>query len=178
MKLLQLYATFAISFLSYQAFSTPIQEYDAKLGTSFEETNWPQSKFNMVHESAGWGDAGDEGLLGYYYYKGGFVKQNYNEALYWFYKGAIDGDYLAQELLGHMYENGLGTTVDYTQAYRWYNVAASHAYNNDASILRANVAVKMSKDQIAEAQKLNGDRGPLTWVRDTWKQYWHQLPVE
>ena len=52
-----------------------------------------------------------------------------------------------------MYENGDGVIEDYMQAYAWYNICAANGHElgkNGKSI----VVEEMTKEQIAEAQKL------------------------
>ena len=60
----------------------------------------------------------------------------------------------AQYNLGRMYYLGTGVPEDYVQAYKWWNLAAA-AGNADARKYKGNVAEKMTKEQIAEAQRLS-----------------------
>ncbi len=43
----------------------------------------------------------------------------------WYRKAADKGLFVAQFLLGEMYENGQGVPQDYVQAHMWFNLAAS-----------------------------------------------------
>ena len=53
-----------------------------------------------------------------------------------------------------MYAKGTGVPEDYVQAYKWWNLAA--AAGNASAVKNKNmVAEKMTKEQIAEAQRLS-----------------------
>ncbi len=80
---------------------------------------------------------------------------------------ALAGDPLAQFLLGHLFERGLGVREDLVQAYRWYAMAAAQN-NKDAQIARDSVELRMSPEDLAEARSgLATDqsgRGPVDQV--------------
>ena len=71
---------------------------------------------------------------------------------------AEKGDVHAQGNLGLAYYNGRGVARDYIQAYKWFSLvsasAAGSEVRNQAIKNRDIVAAKMSRDQIAEAQRL------------------------
>ena len=73
---------------------------------------------------------------------------------------AEQGDAAAQTVLGKAYEDGLGVPQDYIQAHKWYNLAAANSTKSEKRLRRiafeerAAVAGLMSREQIAEAQKL------------------------
>ena len=82
------------------------------------------------------------------------------------------GNASAQMKAAYLYEEGLGgTAVDYTQAYKWYDIAAAvvgakidqlpvaathngEKDNSDQLWYRDQVAKRMTSEQIAEAQRL------------------------
>jgi len=53
-----------------------------------------------------------------------------------------------------MYSKGEGVPEDYIQAYVWLNIAAANG-DVQAKEWKAEMAEKMTKEQIAEAQKLS-----------------------
>ncbi|MDA1048694.1 MAG: sel1 repeat family protein, partial [Verrucomicrobia bacterium] len=60
----------------------------------------------------------------------------------------------AQSNLGVCYDNGNGVPEDDVTAYMWYNL--SHAQGNDnAKKNKDIIAKRMTKEQIAEGQKLS-----------------------
>ncbi|HIF03665.1 MAG TPA: sel1 repeat family protein, partial [Nitrospinaceae bacterium] len=68
--------------------------------------------------------------LGWMYYKGLGVDQDYKEAVKWFKKSAEQGYANAQYNLGVLYEDGQGVRKDYKQAFKWYRKAAEQGYAN------------------------------------------------
>ena len=64
----------------------------------------------------------------------------------------------AQSNLGHMYAQGHGVPYDRLRAHLWFNLAAANFKDedlaNESRIARENVARTMTRDQIAEAQRL------------------------
>lgn len=90
--------------------------------------------------------------LGNVYAMGKSVKQNYNEAAKWWQKAAEYGSIEAKRSLGGMYARGDGVPQDYIQAHMWFNLAAAQ----DPLYIRTreSVAKGMTKEQIAQAQRL------------------------
>ena len=70
-------------------------------------------------------DAKENVRIGYNYYKGEGVTQDYAEALKWFRKSADQGDADAQLALGYMYFNGQGVSKNLAEAKNWYGKAAA-----------------------------------------------------
>jgi uncharacterized protein len=64
-------------------------------------------------------------------------------------KGYLD----APDVLGYMYEHGVGVPVDLVKASLWYDLAAAQGGKNDAE-KRDQIARKLTPDEIAEARKL------------------------
>ena len=99
------------------------------------------------------GDADCQIDLGRQYYYGKHVTQDYEEAAEWFRKAADQGDDHAQNFLGDMYRYGQGVLQDYVMAYMLYNVASAGG-SDSAGKKRDRVAKKMTREQVAEAQRL------------------------
>jgi uncharacterized protein len=108
------------------------------------------------------GNARALGLLGFLYEHGFGEPQDYNAAADFYARGAVQGDPFAQAMLGLMYDKGHGVPLDFVLAYKWLNLAAArtqgHEQENFARFRDA-VASKMSKDEIAEGQRL-----ALNWI--------------
>ncbi len=106
--------------------------------------------------------------LGWMYYNGVSVTQNYRTAFKWYKASAEWGDVLAQYGLGLMYENGKGVDQDYIRAHMWFNVSASGVNVpeglKDSREARDRVENKMNSTQINRAQELAQE-----CVRKLWK---------
>jgi hypothetical protein len=112
------------------------------------------------------------------YKDGDGVLRDAYEAAKWFVRAANQGDFFSQGMLGDIYESGDGVPQDYVMAYMWHNVAASHPLPSTSSALnslnraitsatrdliakqRDRLTQKMTKPQIAEAQKLSREWKP------------------
>jgi len=103
------------------------------------------------------GDADAQFNLGQMYRKGeGGVPQDYQEAVKWF-KAAAEHGYAGggiQTVLATMYHEGKGVPKDNVTAYMWLNLAASQG-NQLAVEVRRIIGEEMTKEQIAEAEKLS-----------------------
>ena len=117
-------------------------------------------------KAADQGNADAQRQLGVLYRDGLGVPQDYAVAAAWVRKAANQGDAKAQSVLGVMYDLGLGMLQDYVQAYMWLNLAAA----GDVVLgnyLRDQVARKMSREQIAQAQEMARNWKPTgTIARD------------
>ena len=89
----------------------------------------------------------------------GGVTKNDAEAVKWFHKAADQGVAAAQYNLGAMYGNGEGVTENAVQAYKWWNIAAAQGHEN-AKKNKAIIEKEMTREQIAEAQKLSAEWEP------------------
>jgi len=128
------------------------------------------------------GNARALGLLGFLYEHGFGEPQDYDAAADFYARGAVQGDPFAQAMLGLMYDKGHGVPLDVIFAYKWLNLAAARSQDHERETfarLRDAVASKMSKDEIAEGQRL-----ALNWTeisfdpslraeRGTWKSRHH-----
>ncbi|NKB37469.1 MAG: hypothetical protein GKR93_09920 [Gammaproteobacteria bacterium] len=74
------------------------------------------------------GDAKAQAHLGYMYYAGEGVEQNYEEAVKWYRKAAVQGDKDAQYNLAVAYAFGEGTKQDYKESALWYRRAAEQGH--------------------------------------------------
>jgi len=70
------------------------------------------------------GRASAQALLGWIYYQGIEVPQDYRKAYKFYAAAAISGDRFAQNNLGECYELGRGARADATRAFFWYRKAA------------------------------------------------------
>ena len=87
----------------------------------------------------------------YDYGRGG--PQDFRMAVRWYRRSADQGNELAQRRLGLMYERGDGVPKDYVQAYMWYKLGAANG-GKTAVMMRDELAIRMTSDQLAEAKKL------------------------
>jgi TPR repeat protein len=87
-------------------------------------------------EQAKAGDAKAQYKLGYDYYKGHGIAQDYAQAAVWWKKSADQGFAYAQNNLGVLYNSGMGVPQSYSEAYFWQNLAAASA-NGDMQVLFA-----------------------------------------
>ncbi len=102
------------------------------------------------------GHADAQFYLGYMYVVGKGVPQNYAQAAKWYLKAAEQGKPDAQFRLGLMFYAGNGVPQNYVQAHLWLNLAAATEGEEQAKRMkwRDSVAVKMTPQQISQAQQL------------------------
>jgi hypothetical protein len=92
--------------------------------------------------------------------EGQSVPQDHAEAARWFRLAAEGGHAQAQYNLGLAYAKGEGVEQDHVRAHMWFNLAAARFAGSDsrnrgiAARSRDVIAGKMSRDDLAEAQKL------------------------
>jgi len=82
------------------------------------------------------------------------VPKNNNEAMKWCRLAAEQGDANAQTVLGLEYIVGGGVPVDHVRAYFWLNLAAAQG-NEIAKNSRDSITTRLTKEQIAEAQRMS-----------------------
>ncbi len=58
--------------------------------------------------------------IGFMYYKGKGVEQDYKKAMEWYSKASQAGNFTAMGNIGFMYYNGQGVKQDYEKAMYWY----------------------------------------------------------
>jgi TPR repeat protein len=84
-------------------------------------------------EQAKAGDPKAQYQLGYDYYRGHGLAQDYAQAAIWWKKSAEQGFASAQNNLGVLYNSGKGVPQSYSDAYFWQNLAAAGA-NGDLQV--------------------------------------------
>ena len=89
--------------------------------------------------------------------RGQGLPQDYQEALRWCGLAADQGYGPAMFMLGRLYHAGHGVPRDVVRAHMWYNLASAYGYADGKKWrdrLAAEDGLEMTRDQIAEAQKL------------------------
>ena len=119
-----------------------------------EAAVWYRKAAEQGHAKAQYNLAKAQYNLGIMYDLGKGVPQDFAEAVAWYRKAAEQGLANAQYNLGVMYEDGMGVSQDYVTAYAWYNLAAAQG-NENARELRTMLLDRMTREQVAEAQKLS-----------------------
>ena len=105
------------------------------------------------HLAAAQGDSGAELNLGALYEAGEGVPKDLAMARKWYLLAADQGLDGAQYNLGRVYSLGLGVSKDNVEADKWFSLAAASGFT-EAAEARKSVEAKMSREQVAEAQKL------------------------
>lgn len=108
------------------------------------------------------GDADAQTVLGIMYSSGKDVRKDAATAVRWFTKAAEQGKADAQSLLSVMYWNGEGVAANNVLAYVWSSLAAASG-NEYAREGRDRIAKEMTREQIAEAQKIAAAFKPKKW---------------
>jgi TPR repeat protein len=93
------------------------------------------------------------------YAKGEGVPKNYAEAVKWWRKAAEQNHVNAQHNLALAYTKGEGVPKNYVEAYKWLLLASAEGDENSKK-LTAILESLMSREQIAEGQKLARDFKP------------------
>lgn len=75
------------------------------------------------------GDAKAQLKLGWIYFKGEKLQQNYIEGAKWFYKSAMQGNPDAQNKIGTAFSKGQGVKRDFKNALIWYRKSAKQGYS-------------------------------------------------
>ncbi len=81
----------------------------------------------QIIEAARAGDAVAQYKLGYDYYLGHGISQDYAQTALWWRKAADQGYADAQNNLGVLYNSGKGVPQSYAEAYFWQNLAAARS---------------------------------------------------
>jgi TPR repeat protein len=101
-------------------------------------------------------------LLGALYQVGEVIPRDDAEAVKWLRRAAEQGLAVAQFALGAAYARGEGLPQDSLQAHMWLSLSAAHAAQiagsqklvRDAQEMRDTVALKMTPEQIVQAEQL------------------------
>jgi TPR repeat protein len=113
-----------------------------------------------IRAGADKGDAEAWYELGRAFFSGALgVAKDEAEAVKWFRKAAEQNLADAQYILGVCYDSGEGVAKDEIEAYKWWLLAAGHG-NDDTKYNMTIVENKMTREQIAEGQRLARDFKP------------------
>ena len=97
-------------------------------GIEFSKQGEHEQAFDCFKRAAERGHLGAQHQLGWSYYTGHGVRQDYAEAVKWYCKAADQGLAGAQNDLGLVYDIGQGVPQDYTEAARRFRQAAEQGY--------------------------------------------------
>jgi uncharacterized protein len=105
------------------------------------------------------GDAEAQFDLGKNYETGRIgLPKDFAQAEHWYRESAAQGDPYAEASLAILLQFGKGGIhVDQVQAYMWYQLAVAHSSGADQETIvemRDSLGRRMTKDQVAEAQRL------------------------
>jgi TPR repeat protein len=114
----------------------------------------------LMRPLANKGQAPAQFILGY----ANFTNLNYSAAAKWYQRAAGQGYADAQYTLGEMYLGGIGVQQSTMQAYVWFSLAAANddplsdkEARDNAAHNRDLAAIKMTTEQVAEAQRLTNE---------------------
>jgi TPR repeat protein len=140
----------------YRLAATQNEEAQFNLGVMYANgrgvSKNPAEAVRWYRRAADRGDSSAQFNLGLMYYNGEGVPRNDAEAVKWLRRAADQGIAQAQATLGVMYADGAGVPKNDAEAYFWFNLAAAQG-NADAKHNRDVVEKKMTREQIAEAQR-------------------------
>lgn len=123
-------------------------------GTGVSKDN--QMALEWFRKSATQGDALAQYELGRTFLHGNTVPKDASIAAEWFKKAAVQGYSPSQRILAMLYAGGFGVPNDLVLAYAWMNLAATtYASDPDALRERQKMEPHLSKDELAEAQRLS-----------------------
>jgi TPR repeat protein len=117
-----------------------------------------------VRAAAQKGNARAQFYLGRNYLQGRGLAKDLIEGAKWISKAAVQGLVDAQYAIGRCYAEGTGVPKDSVEAYVWLNRAAAAA-NGDAIRLRDSLEQSMTRQQIADAQRLSVELKPRNLSR-------------
>lgn len=84
--------------------------------------------FELYMKAAKLGNCEAQNMVGYGYFVGRVVEQNYSEAVKWFKRSAEQGSAKAQCNLGICLQYGYGVEQDYDEAIRFLKMSAEHGH--------------------------------------------------
>ena len=111
---------------------------------------------DWFRKAAGQGFAPSEYQLGNCYLQGTGVPKNIEEGIRRVRSAAESGLAVAQNKLGSCYQKGVCLPKDEVQAYKWFALSAAQddEHAPDIKVSLATLESRLTKDQIAEAQRL------------------------
>ena len=98
-----------------------IAHFPVDIGMSYDDLSNKLKKYII---KAIKGDAKSQNELGYCFYYGDGITQDYSKAIYWYTKSAIQGFRSAQYNMGICYQQGTGVEQNYQKAKEWFEKAA------------------------------------------------------
>jgi len=112
--------------------------------------------FELCKVQAKNGDVKSQFILGKLYYEGLGVMADQRMAYQWFHKAAKKDLAAAQYNIGLMTANGIGSDVNFAQAYAWLILAKNNGYK-DAVPVMEEMGVELSKKEKIQAEKIVKD---------------------
>ena len=136
---------------------------------------------NTLFKLANQGNKEGEYYLGYCYYYGKGIKQDYNEAVKWYKLAADQGYETAQYNLGECYYYGEGVKQDYYEAVKWYKLAAEQGYKSaqcDLGYCYENGrGVKQDYNEAVKWYKLAAEQGNIE-AKEKIERCFHKLSLK
>ena len=121
--------------------------YDAFLAGKYSEAaSWWTKAAKQGHARA-------QNGLGVLYRDGDGVAKDAKQAVYWLRQSAENGYAFGMFNLARIYAEGNGVPRDDVEAHKWLNIASSINFDEKAAFERELVARRMSRQQIAEAER-------------------------
>jgi uncharacterized protein len=120
--------------------------------TAYNRGNYAES-YRRWQPLAQLGNPDAQAGMGYLYYKGLGVPQDYAAAADWFRQAAEQGQPEAQLFLGTLFYNGIGVRQSYVQAYKWCDLAQSNGASQ-AGPCREAAQQRMSEAEVDESARL------------------------
>jgi len=112
--------------LSLLVYGCAVKQPTVAQGLSFYDEGDYAQAFQTLDKLARDANPLAQQVLGVMYENGQGVKQNNQQALYWFRQAAAQNNASAQYLLGSMIERGIGTEKNQTEANRWFRRSAEN----------------------------------------------------
>jgi uncharacterized protein len=143
----------ALLVLTPEVLTTPARADDFRQGLSaFNRAQYTDS-VRLWRPLAEQGNPDAQTGLGYLYYHGLGVQQDYAAAAEWFRQAAEQGQPDAQLFLGTQFYNGIGVRQNFVQAYKWCDLAQSNGASQ-AGPCREAAQQRMSDVELAESSRL------------------------
>lgn len=92
-----------------------------------------ETVIKLIREAAEHGDAESQYIIGWRYFIGKDVPQDYHAAEFWLRKASIQRHHTALRYMGLIYEEGKGKPKDSDEALKWYH-SSSELGNGDSQI--------------------------------------------
>ena len=111
-----------------------------------------ESALFWYHQAAEKGLLGAQNNLGLMYKEGLGVTADNETAIEWYLKAARQGDGFAQNNIGVIYANQSYKKFSYLKAYMWFSISENSSKSGLKN--KENIALRLSKKQVAEAQRM------------------------